>query len=396
MNHKFHKFSPALFQLALIWLAWYALLMTFQQLNWARLRAERPDPGYAWTAGLTGGTLDGPSSGPWFYARWDSYRYVGIAQEGYSDPIWATFFPGYPLMMRALDRGVLAWVMEEDERNSRMTLAGLLVSGMMSWVAVWGLHTLLRERLALEGGDWEGGALRGAFYLLAFPTALFMVQVYTESAYLALSVWALVWAYRRAWWLAGALAVLAALTRPTGIFLCLPLFTLLLDGWWRGQNAPRWAWGVPFAPLLTFWLFNQYLAANGVDTIAAQRDFGRYLLHPYALWAFAQQIAWMLSEPAGAVQIGLDLGLTLFATWLCLIEWKHHPGLALYGLAVTWVSLATGQLVSQNRYVLAAFPIYFVLARWGRAPAFDRGWLLVSLFLLVLYHIQFTQGLWTG
>jgi hypothetical protein len=120
------------------------------------------------------------------------------------------------------------------------------------------------------------------------------------------------------------------------------------------------------------------------------------LLHPYALWAFAQQIAWMLSEPAGAVQIGLDLGLTLFATWLCLIEWKHHPGLALYGLAVTWVSLATGQLVSQNRYVLAAFPIYFVLARWGRAPAFDRGWLLVSLFLLVLYHIQFTQGLWTG
>jgi hypothetical protein len=81
---------------------------------------------------------------------------------------------------------------------------------------------------------------------------------------------------------------------------------------------------------------------------------------------------------------------------MCLIEWKHHPGLALYGLGATWVSLATGQLVSQNRYVLIVFPIFFVLARWGKHPAFDRAWTLISLLLLALYLVQFTQGLWTG
>ena len=77
----------------LIWLGWYVALMAFQQINWARLRAERPDNGYAWTAGLTDGELDGPSRGGWFYARWDSYRFVRIAQEGYAQlveisPIW--------------------------------------------------------------------------------------------------------------------------------------------------------------------------------------------------------------------------------------------------------------------------------------------------------------------
>ena len=28
----------------LIWLGWYVALMAFQQINWARLRAERPRP----------------------------------------------------------------------------------------------------------------------------------------------------------------------------------------------------------------------------------------------------------------------------------------------------------------------------------------------------------------
>jgi hypothetical protein len=220
--------------------------------------------------------------------------------------------------------------------------------------------------------------------------------VYTESTYLAVSLWALVFLYRGQWQYTIPLAIFATLTRPTGIFLCLPMATQWLDAWWRGKRLPYWYLVGAAAPVLTFFLFNQYLDANGIDTIEAQQDFGRYLLQPQAVLAFIQQIGWMGSGGNGLIQIGLDVGFTLFVTVLCLLEWNRHSGLALYGLAVTWTSLTTGQLVSQNRYVLVAVPIFFVVARWGRHPSADRIWTIFSLLLLALYLIQFTQGFWTG
>lgn len=374
-----------------LWLGWYLALITFQQINWARLTAERPDNGYAWVAGMTGGEYDGPAQGAWFYARWDSYRYVAIAQQGYADPGMAVFFPGYPALMRGVDT-VLSLFIDETAYDHRMAFAGLIVSAIMSYLGIIGLVVFLRERL-----NDEAAALRGTFYFMIFPTAMFMPQVYTEATYLACSIWALVYIYREKWLIAAGIAAYATLTRPTGIFLFFPVLTLCLDHWWRGQKVNPLAALTFAAPLLTFYLFNNvYLRSIGVDTIAAQQDFGRYLLHPYAVLALIQQVGWMGLHPNGTVQIGFDLAFTLFASLMCLLAWNKHSGLALYGLAVTWTSLATGQLVSQNRYVLMVLPIFLVLARWGQQWVFDRVWTVISLLLLALYLIQFTQGLWTG
>jgi hypothetical protein len=374
-----------------LWLGWYLALMTFQQINWARFTLQRPDDGYAWTGGMTTGSLDGPQTGGWFYARWDSYRYIRIAQNGYADPRLATFFPGYPIMMRIADEILLSPLMAEDGKSSRMALAGVFVSCVTSLIAGLGMMTLAEDRLGNESD-----AFRSTFYLLIFPTAMFMVQVYTESAYLAVSLWALVFTYRMQWKWAVPLMIYATLTRPTGIFLCFPMLTQWLDYWWRGNRLPYWMLLAAASPGVTFFLFNAYLGNNGIDTFKAQQDFGRYLLQPQAVLAFMQQIGWMGVAGNGTVQIGLDIVLTLFATGMCLLEWNRHSGLALYGLGATYVSLATGQLVSQNRYVLIVIPIFFVLARWGRNPIIDRVWTIVSLLLLAMYLIQFTQGFWTG
>lgn len=374
-----------------LWLGWYLALVAFQQINWARFTLQRPDEGYAWTGGMTTGRLDGPATGGWFYARWDSYRYIRIAQNGYADPKLATFFPGYPLLMRMTDEILLSPLMAEDGKSSRMALAGVIVSCITSLIAALGMMTLAKDRL----GD-ENDAFRCTFYMLIFPTAMFMVQIYTESAYLAVSLWALVLIYRRQWKWAVPLMIYATLTRPTGIFLCFPMLTQWLDSWWRGQRLPYTMLLAAASPVITFFLFNTYLGNNGIDTFKAQQDFGRYLLQPQAVLAFIQQLGWMGVDSNGLIQIGLDIALTLFATLMCLLEWNRHSGLALYGLGATYISLATGQLVSQNRYVLVVIPIFFVLARWGRNPAVDRVWTVISLLLLTMYLIQFTQGFWTG
>lgn len=374
-----------------LWLGWYIALIAFQQLNWARFTLQRPDEGYAWTGGMTTGSLDTLSTGAWFYARWDSYRYVLIAKDGYENPKLATFFPGYPILLRLTDTVLLSPFFEDDSKNSRMALAGMVVSAVASLIAAWGMMTLARDRL----GD-EDEAFRSTFYMLIFPTAMFMVQVYTESAYLALSLWGLVFVYRMQWRYAVPLLIYATLTRPTGIFLCFPMLTQWLDYWWRGKRLSYGMLLAAASPVITFFVFNRYLGINGIDTFQAQQDFGRYMLQPQAVLAFLQQLGWMGIDSHGTVQIGLDIALTLFATVMCLLEWNRHSGLALYGLGATWISLATGQLVSQNRYVLIVIPIFFVLARWGKNPTTDRVWTIISLLLLTLYLIQFTQGFWTG
>jgi hypothetical protein len=374
-----------------LWLCWYVALMSFQQIAWSRLRLERPDTSYNWTAALTAGEFDSPRTGAWFYARWDSPRYVRIAQTGYADPRLATFFPAYPLLMRLTDRLLLAPFWREDGRASRMAAAGLLVSGLCSALAALGMFRL--AQICLGEAETAG---RAVVYFLLFPTAMFMPQIYTESTYLALSLWGLVFAYRRQWALAGMLCAGAAFTRPTGLFLVFPLLTQWLDAWWRGHTPRLWTILAVSAPVAVFFGFNRYLALNGIDTFEAQQDFGRYLLQPYAALALAGQIAWLGAGGQGMIHIGLDLLATLFATWMSWRERWRFSGLALYGLAATWVSLATGQLVSQNRYILVVLPIFWGLARWGRCLVFDRAWTLVSVLLLALYLIQFTGGYWAG
>lgn len=373
-----------------LWLGWYIALIAFQYIVWARFDIARPDFGYTWTSEMTTGEVDSPAAGAWFHARWDSWRYVAIAQNGYEDIRLATFFPGYPLLMRIVDEGLLRWALPAMDWGDRIALAGLIVSGAMSAIGTVLLYIFFTEHLAAED------AWRGTFYLLIFPTAMFMAQLYTESTYLAVSVLALLLTYRKRLWLAGLVAVYATLTRPTGVLLFLPMATVWLDHWWRGDDLPRHNLLAIGLPILTFFGFNFWLQGQGLNTFQAQEDFGRYFLQPVALCIFLQQVVWIGTNAAGAVTVGLDIVLTLMATALSIREWKYHPGLALYGLAAVWLPLGTGQLVSQNRYVLIVIPIFMVLARWGRNPVFDRVWTIISLLLFGLYTTLFTQGFWAG
>lgn len=373
-----------------LWLGWYIILILFQHMVWARFDLQKPDYAYTWTSEMTTGEVDGPETGGWFHARWDSWRYVAIAQDGYSDIKLATFFPGYPILMRIWDEATLRWIFPHMNWDDRMALSGVMVSAITGAVSCALMYQLVAERLG------QDDALRGVFYLLIFPTAMFMAQLYTESAYLAVSLGVLLLTYRKKLWLAGLLAAYAAITRPTGLLLFFPMGTVWLDHWWRGKDLPRHLLIPITFPIIAFFGFNMWLGNQGLNTFQAQQDFGRYFMQPLTLCIFAQQIAWMGTDAAGLVHVGLDLGLTLFATALCLREWKWHPGLALYGLAAIWLPLGTGQLVSQNRYVLIVIPMLFVLVRWGRNPLFDRLWTFASLLLFAMYAILYTQGFWTG
>src|SRR3954468_14501487 len=164
-------------------------------------------------------------------ARWDSVWYLGIAHDGYSGASSA-FFPLYPLLVRAF---------AVSASPGALLVSAYFVSLTSLFGALWLMHRLV----ALELGS--DGVARSAVLLLAvFPGALWFGAPYSESLFLLLSVGAFYAARTGRWWVAGALAALAAGTRSAGIVLVVPLLVL----WWqsRPRRAAAAGW-IALAPL---------------------------------------------------------------------------------------------------------------------------------------------------
>ncbi len=117
--------------------------------------------------------------------RQDAARFLGIATAGYGrDDASAAFFPGYPLAIRAVT--LLPFIGPLG--------AALLVSNLSFAVALLLLYGLTR----LEFGS-TSMARRSVMFLAVFPTAIFFLAPYSESLFLALSLWSF-WAARRDRW----------------------------------------------------------------------------------------------------------------------------------------------------------------------------------------------------
>ena len=92
----------------------------------------------------------------------------------------------------------------------------------------------------------DATASRAAWYLLVFPTSFFLSAAYGESLFLALSLGSILACRRGAWWQAGVLGGLAALTRPFGVLVVLPL---AIEAWQQRAERPLWRSGLAMVPI---------------------------------------------------------------------------------------------------------------------------------------------------
>jgi hypothetical protein len=364
-------------------------MLLFQWAAWLRLDVVGPDTAYGWTYEYSSNP---PRTGIGLsHVRWDSYHYLRLARLGYHDTQDAAYYPAYPVLMRIIALGIVRPLRPQTIEIEQYATGGLIISIVASLAATWAMFIFSKERL---GDDMD--ALRATFYLLVFPTAMFMTQVYTESLYFALSTPALIVLFRRQWWLTGILATLATITRATGVLIVGAMAVHWWLDWRAGQRPPWHTLGAMLFPVIA-WRVHVFLLADvGLNMNEAQRNYGRVLFDPHNIQIVLNDIGYMLTHNMGAVHISLDIVLPLLAAWACWKVRREWPGLALYGAASLIVPFATGQLVSMNRYALIVLPIYLVLARKGRSPLFDKLWTLVSVLLLALYLIGFAHGYWTG
>ncbi len=367
------------------------------------------------------------------WRRFDTHFFLDIAHRGYMNQGLAAFFPLYPALIR-----LVAWPLA-----GHYTLAALL----MAWLCGWGSYLWFYRLVQREFGPRV--ARLALLALACCPVAFFAFAPYSESLFLLVSFGAVERARAGRLWQAGALAALGMLTRPTGILLLIPL------GWgWaprspavrrlaafsrqRGlgrrfneiakrhqprleaappgkatpeQPLPRLAWlslGLAPLALLGYMLYLKLVTGNALAFLKGESAWFRHFTLPWdtiGLFAIAFQRAGQAGAPElYAINI-LDLLLVLPLPALvlyCALRGRLWLGAALYQLALTALLVAVPTypsglpyevLLSTERFMLPAFPIFLLLGQLGLArPRLYRFLLVISLILLIVNTLRFLDG----
>jgi hypothetical protein len=316
-----------------------------------------------------------PSTNPLLDAatRWDAKAYVDIAHDGYGAvPANNAYFPLYPLLMR-----VLAALLGGGD--DAYLVSGVLISNLALLVAL----AYLARLVAIDHEAAAGP--RVALYLLVFPTSVFLSVVYPESLLIALSVGAVYHAHRGEWLPAGALGVLAALTRPfIGAAVALPI---AIEAFQRSGPRAAIASAAPAIVALIAWMGVLWrITGDPKAVLTAEANWGVGPSLPFK--AFTD-----LFDPNVYGFPYIVLGSTLLIGMLVVMSWRVlRPSLAAYATVVFLISVATGSLTSSPRYYLSIFPAFIVLgiiARGWTGLAYVAAGAAISVIFTAMYALWY-------
>jgi hypothetical protein len=314
-------------------------------------------------------------------SHWDGAWYLRAAQDGYrfdpDAPSTASFWPALPALMK------LGALLFGSDSATTYLASGVIASNVALVIGLTYLVALLR--LDVD----EVTAVRAGRYLLVFPTTFYFSIVYPESLLLAFLAAGLYQARRGRWWLAGALAAGATLTRPFGIFILVPLFW----EFWTHHPRPALSRGllILVPPLITFVLWIGFLSVISRDALV--------LLHLTSAWGREFAAPWspvveLFTDPAARfddvlpnLYFAIIYGVLIVGGWRVL-----RRGYSLYAAGLLLLVLSSSTMSSIPRYGLALFPIFATLSIAGRSLLFDRVYVAASFLGACCFFAAF--GLW--
>ncbi|TML94840.1 MAG: hypothetical protein E6G03_10850 [Actinobacteria bacterium] len=365
-----------------------------QRLGWSSWLAERR-PIFIWWAGARALVLGtalvihaiGRPHGYYSHAVlakpfgalgvWDGIWYRRVAVHGYlyvpghqSD---TAFFPLYPVLLRIVHLTGLP-----------LDAAGLLLSNLLLLAALVVLYEL--GLALLPAAD----ARRAVIFAAVFPTSYVFSMIYPESLVLGCMALATLLAVRGRWLGCSLVAAAAALARPEGALLVLPLAAIAVDRWrtLSPEARGRAVAAVLAAPaaLLSFMLYLGWAVHDPFAWNETQQAWGRsfnatgIFLSIRRLFTGLGEDHWGLRDALFCVAFLILLAVAARAK----IAWpgRRWPWIV-FGLAIVLLPLASGSMESDARFGLLALPIYWGLAVAARRRWVERGLLVFSAVLLL-------------
>ncbi|MDR1432576.1 MAG: hypothetical protein LBI99_10730 [Propionibacteriaceae bacterium] len=284
--------------------------------------------------------------------NWDVQHFLAIANNGYAVENDIAFFPGWPLLLKAISLTGLPVI-----------ITGAVLSAGLSLAAVAALYRM---------GGW-GAAVA---WILA-PVGVFTLAPYTESLFCAAAFWAWERAGAKRWGQAAALAAVAASVRVSGLFLFGALVILALTQTLAiDDRLERWiarwkhvAWMlIPLGVILAYACFlylerGSWSAWFDAQSAGWNREFTwpwDCLQHTFAAAAPGAypdfpEWPWMFRGELVSFAVGL------IVTAICLARKKLAEA---SWIGVQLLAFATSYwLLSVNRAVLLWFPLWTEVGR---------------------------------
>jgi hypothetical protein len=307
---------------------------------------------------------------------WDGVWYRRIVEHGYifipgrqSD---VAFFPGYPLLVRALDgTGIGPRVAEPLVAN-----VGLLVA----LIAFYELTVRLFDaELAHRATVYAAIAPAGFVYSMGYPSSILFALV-------CLAVLA---ALDDAWLLAALCAGAAGLTRPDALAVVPPLAAI---AWSRRRTLDSTARGFATAAVLaapvaiaSFSVYLRWAVGDARAWSSAEATWGRAfrltgpILAARRLPGFVEHHPWLTRD------------VVFLALYLVLVLVARHIGVPtawiVSSLIVLVLPIFSGTVESEARFGLLALPVYWALAAITRRRFIDVVARLASVALLVTFVV---------
>jgi hypothetical protein len=297
---------------------------------------------------------------------WDAGFYEAIARHGYAAVGSGSlrFFPGVPLLARALS--VLPGI--------SVGTALIIVANASALVATALLFVLARRECADEAL-----ARRSTWLLSLAPPAFVLVMGYAEGTLLVCLIGCFL-AIRPAagrmpaWWWGALAGATAALTRPLGVLVALPVAVEAIRWWRRGDTSARLGSVVAvLAPVAGLVAFLGWAGATFGDFWRPLRLQTQSAHHGGFSNPFVTLVHDARSAAHGHFGTALHVPWVFVVVALIVVCWMRWP--APYGVlatAIVAVALSGTNLDSFERYALSAFPLVLTGATLTASARIER------------------------
>jgi len=321
----------------------------------------------------------------WLWASFDGAHYISIAQEGYLYGLTQAYFPLYPILIRWLT------FLTKNQLWSGVIIAHLALIGFIYYFIKLG-------RL-----DYPAKTIRWALViLLLFPTSFFFFSLYTESLFLFLVALSLYLARTKRFSLAALVAGLASATRLVGIFL-LPA---ILWEYYQVHKKPNWfnlakLTVIASSGLLGYLIYLQRRFHDFLIFVTAQPGFGAgrqvdSIVMIYQV-IFRYLKMFVTVSPKNDIYLVLVFEFLISMLFIGLIFYalkkKFRLSYLIFFIPAFLLPTFTGSFASMPRYVLAGFPLFYLLASTKSKPVKIIA-LTFSALLLTWAFIRFSRGYW--
>lgn len=350
------------------------------------------------------------------FANFDGAHYLHIAHDGYKQ-FEQAFFPLFPLSIRILSTLFADFYF----------LPGFFLSNSSFLIGLYFFKKYLEEI-----GKKTDTIVWIYAFLLLFPTSFFFGAVYTEGLFFLLVTSSLYFSQTKQYKFLLITSALAGLTRLMGLFLIIPIFTIIVFGQYnfklRGKSFKENAVilldflylhkslvAISFAPLLGFLSYIIYLAFathNPLSFYSSLNAFntGRTTTHIIFLpQIYYRYMHIFLVAKKNIIYLVAFIEFIIFNLFFFVLVydfwqlWKQKHsltitsliGLNLFSLVNLLLPTLTGTFTSLPRYVLLSLSFFICIAQ-------IRNMLIriILLFIFLILHIillsLFIQGYFVG